>query len=233
MHSTMSPSIVGHSPVPGDATECSVPGPCHMWREPDAQLPQQHRPQEGLQTPAGKWGMFCCKTSLGHHTALSPNPGSCSSQEKWDTASFGEFWGTGTLRGFSVKCSIILTCSLKAGPTVCDSSNERQLSMYLERACTGQTHMKLKFMHQVYCQHSVLSTESTERDSYGIKTVLLPIPGSHFGTSFQPISTTGIFTIKFYIYIPHKGCWSPSQMLVFLVAFLYLSWLLSGNGKTE
>lgn len=129
MHSTIYPSTVGHSPVPGDAAECSVPRALsHVktaWCSADVQLPQQHRPQEGLQTPAGKWGSAVGLLSA-IHTALAPSPGPCSSQEKWDVASFGEFWGTGTLRSFIVKCSIILTGTIKAGATVCDSSNERQ-----------------------------------------------------------------------------------------------------------
>lgn len=35
----------------------------------------------------------------------------------------------GTLTSFTVKYPIILTGTIKAGPTVCDSSNERQLFM--------------------------------------------------------------------------------------------------------
>lgn len=124
-------------------------GPCHVWRQPDAQLPQQHRPQEGLQTPAGTWGMFCSKTSLCHHTTLSPNPGPRSSQEKW------EFWGTGTNWPHVHHKGWAHSLWFKQWKA---AVHELQ---YLDRACTGQTHMK--FLHWVHCQHSVLPTESTKK----------------------------------------------------------------------
>lgn len=85
--------------------------------------------RRGCKTQQGNGVSSAVRLLSATHTALSPNPGPCSSQEKWDVASFGEFWGMETLRSFTVKCPIILTGTIKAGPRVCDSSNERQLFM--------------------------------------------------------------------------------------------------------
>lgn len=174
---------MGHSPVPGDATECSVP-----------------RTSGGAANPSREMGYVLQKDfSLPpHHTVSKPRTLQLSGEMK--CCKLWGILGTETLRSSTVKCPIIPTCSIKAGPTVCDSSKERQpfmsLSTFTELVLDRHTWNSCT----EFIVSRVLPTESRERHSYGMKTVLLPTPGSLWepcGNSLQPTSTTGIFTMKF------------------------------------
>lgn len=123
-----------------------------------------------------------------HHTVSKPRTLQLSGEMKCC-----KLWGildTETLRSSTVKCPIIPTCSIKAGPTVCDSSKERQPFMSLSTF----TELVLDRHTWNSCTEFIVSTESCPQSLE--KGILMAwrqsfflhqgASGSHVGTHFNP-----------------------------------------------